>query len=354
MVKMLTDPEYKQLAKDYLHIIKDTANVIDMMDKIPHYAGIMELFKAVIVADRSLASVSRLVDRLTGEGYTLITGTQLQGILRYANSLNILNFLENCTPVVTHKDCVGFNSVFDQVSVSCYDLSTMHGIAGFKHFVETEFLDYLKTSHASNPLVPHLTKTINEGRDALTVDIDLMNPDVTSASRLAYDEILRGMAQFEKIKYGNSGYTIADIFQLYNLIVNRNQYGGERLTTAFKVCSDQNNVLNRYFKFTAERDIDYNFTPEYALIDYQINAAPLVSSVMEKFSRDPFIKVKDPVWDYVIKKYNERGNVYKEHPLLPAFSEDGISTEQRNQRRINYMNNCPFEMPIRARVGLVE
>jgi len=53
------------------------------------------------------------------------------------------------------------------------------------------------------------------------------------------------MAQFELVKdYKGTGWTIADLFQMYNILVNNNQYGGERLTTTFKACSDPNSILN--------------------------------------------------------------------------------------------------------------
>jgi hypothetical protein len=60
------------------------------------------------------------------------------------------------------------------------------------------------------------------------------------------------MAMFEKENYRDTGYTIADIFQLYNILVNNNQYGGERLTTTFKACSNPDSILNKYLKFIAD------------------------------------------------------------------------------------------------------
>jgi hypothetical protein len=56
----------------------------------------------------------------------------------------------------------------------------------------------------------------------LATDIDLLNPNTTSVTRLSYDEILRGMAEFETVYYKNSEYKITDLFQLYNILVNSN------------------------------------------------------------------------------------------------------------------------------------
>ena len=102
------------------------------------------------------------------------------------------------------------------------DLSTFEGMATFKHWVEHEFLEYLKANYADNPLIAHLQKVPENQRDILATDIDLLNPNTTSITRLGYDEILRGMAEFETVPYKDSKYNIADLFQLYNILVNSN------------------------------------------------------------------------------------------------------------------------------------
>lgn len=349
VVKMLTDSEYKQKAKDYLHVIKGTINAIDMMDKIPHYTEIINCLRALVIADKSLATKSRLIAELTTEGRSL-SDKQLQGIIRYADKLNIVNFLDQCAVVATHKSVDGFDVFFDVVKTNKFDLSTIEGISGFKKFIETDFLSYLKENYRTNPLVRHLQNITVDGRTSLSVDIDLLNPEVTTASKLAYDDILRGIAAFEKIPY-NSQYTITDMLQLYNLIVNSNQYGGERLTTAFKVCSNKNSVLEQFLTFTGDRDYDFTLIPEYNQYDYQINAASLVSPSAVRFHTEPFIKVKDPVWDYVIMKYNPQTNTYEEYSILPALTDQSIDEAQQNRRRINFIENCPFEMPERTRIA---
>lgn len=348
VVQMLTDPAYKQVAKDYLHVIKGTVNVIDMMDKIPHYTEIINCLRALVVADKSLATKSRLIAELTADGKSL-SDRQLQGIVRYADKLNIANFLDQCDIVTTHKSVDGFDAFFDTVKTNQFDLSTIEGVSGFKRFVETDFLSYLKDEHSSNPLVNHLQNIIVDGRTNLSVDIDLLNPEITTASKLAYDDILRGIAAFEAIPY-NDLYTITDILQLYNLIVNSNQYGRERLTTAFKVCSNKNSVLEKFLAYTGNNDYDFTLVPEYNEIDYQINAAPLVSPSAVRFHSEPFIKVKDPVWDYVVMKYNREANNYEEYPMLPALSEQSVDETQQNKRRINFIENNPFEMPARTKI----
>jgi len=49
---------------EYNHIIKGTLNVLDMMEEIPHYKEILNCLKALAVSKNTLASKSRLINKL--------------------------------------------------------------------------------------------------------------------------------------------------------------------------------------------------------------------------------------------------------------------------------------------------
>jgi hypothetical protein len=73
------------------------------------------------------------------------------------------------------------------------------GAATFKHWVEHEFKDWLKEQATTkgdlygNGAIVHLTTVPDNDRTLLAMDIDLLNPNVTTVTRTAYDSILRGM-----------------------------------------------------------------------------------------------------------------------------------------------------------------
>jgi hypothetical protein len=109
--------------------------------------------------------------------------------------------------------------------------------------------------------VDHLTLVADNQRTILATDIDLLNPTANNITMQSYDDILAGMADFEQVKikdlkhsdgtplFNNSKVndrelTVTDLLQLYNIVVNNNQYGDQRLTTAFQTCVDPNNILN--------------------------------------------------------------------------------------------------------------
>lgn len=350
--RYLTDMQYRKDMIEYNHIIKGTLNVLDMMEEIPHYKEIINCLKALAVSKQTLASKSRLINTLIREAdMEYLTDQQLRGIIRYADKLNAFNFAKSLGKIIVlDRSIEGFDPYFNKIPVAKIDLSTFEGIATFKHWVEHEFLEDLKDNYSNNPLVSHLQKVPENQRDILATDIDLLNPNVTTTTRQGYDEILRGMAAFEQeANYKGTGYTIADIFQLYNILVNTNQYGAERLTTTFKSCSNKDSILNTYLSFIGDQDYDYSTLQDYEMIDYYINAAPIVSTGAERFKTDKFIKVNDPVEGYIIKRYNPASNSYEVYPLIPA--KDGHETrEDRLQRMQNFAEFCPFEMPIMAKI----
>jgi hypothetical protein len=83
----------------------------------------------------------------------------------------------------------------------------------FKHFVENEFITYLRNNPktAKNTLLGHLEIVPNRGKTVLATNIELLNPDVTLDSQKAYNEILGGVAELQNIKYNDTMYSCADI-----------------------------------------------------------------------------------------------------------------------------------------------
>ena len=83
----------------------------------------------------------------------------------------------------------------------------------------------------------------------IAMDIDVLQPNVNAQSELAYDEILRGMVELDNSKslYKDSGLTIADILQLYNILVKFDIYKHYFFVCKHfqnkRYCKNKNNVL---------------------------------------------------------------------------------------------------------------
>jgi hypothetical protein len=144
-------------------------------------------------------------------------------------------------------------------------MDSLNGIATFRKWVETDFFNDIRNRFSRNGAIKHLTKLIVDDQETLAMDIDMLSPNTSTESALAYDEILRGMAELDQstTKYMDTDYTISDILQLYNIIVHNNQYGSERLTTAFKACSNPNSIMKKYFDYISRIDLQEEDVDSY-------------------------------------------------------------------------------------------
>ena len=100
--------------------------------------------------------------------------------------------------------------------------------------------------------------------------------------------------------------------------------------------------INKFFKYEAEYDYSDDIL-DYDNIDYQIVAAPTVSTFMERFHKEPFIRVKDPVMGYRLKRYDSRNNIYDDYDLIPEAKRDETSIEKMDRIQ-NFMEYSPFQL----------
>lgn len=339
IIKYLQDKNYATQTNDYYDLIKGSINVFDMLNYLPQYEQILKLFNDVVTSDATLAAKSRLINTIAKDN---INDNLINGIVRYADQLTCFNFASQQPIIKLDNPIVGFDRYFNKIQVNNIDMSELNGMATFKHWIENEFMTYLKDNYSDNLLYKHLEVMPTQNGTILTTDIDLLHPDISEYTKKAYDEILKGIYEFDTIDFKDTGYKISDLLQLYNIINNRNQYGADRLTTIFKSLDRPNSIINKFFKYEAEYDYSDD-TMEYDNIDYLIVAAPIVSTFMERFHKEPFIKVKDEVRGFILKRYDARNNQYNEFDLIPEAPS--VETPLEKTDRIqNFMEYAPFEL----------
>ena len=339
IIKYLQDKNYATQTNDYYDLIKGSINVFDMLNYLPQYEQILKLFNDVVTSDATLAAKSRLINTIASDN---INDELINGIVRYADQLTCFNFASQQPIIKLDNPIVGFDRYFNKIQVNNIDMSELNGMATFKHWIENEFMAYLKDNYSDNLLYKHLEVMPTQNGTILTTDIDLLHPDISEYTKKAYDEILKGIYEFDTIDFKDTGYKISDLLQLYNIINNRNQYGADRLTTIFKSLDRPNSIINKFFKYEAEYDYSDD-TMEYDNIDYLIVAAPIVSTFMERFHKEPFIKVKDEVRGFILKRYDARNNQYSEFDLIPEAPS--VETPLEKTDRIqNFMEYSPFEL----------
>ena len=106
------------------------------------------------------------------------------------------------------------NSKTDIKSLSLSELENYIESIGDKKFIQNLDID-----------------TDSNGQKYLKLNLDMQNISGTAENEYRYQECLSDFAKLKNFYIGDK--TIADWFMFYNLIVHKNKFGSDRLTTLF-------------------------------------------------------------------------------------------------------------------------
>ena len=166
-----------------------------MMDKIPTYQRNLECLRLLITSN-GLSAKSRFINKLIYKKNN-ITDKDLPNVIRYANQLIAYNFASKQVPIFLQHDFEGLNEYFLPENTDVIKLDSLNGISTFRKWVETSFLNDIKNRYSRNGAIKHLIKLVVDDQEMLAMDIDMLSPNTSTESALAYDEILRGMAELD-------------------------------------------------------------------------------------------------------------------------------------------------------------
>jgi hypothetical protein len=140
---------------------------------------------------------AKIIDTLIGLGelsYLTLTDKDYKKVIGYADRvLNTafffsikegipLNTYINSSTNSKRKLPLLFNSKYELVEDSILHLDSLNGIDSLKHFVENEFLNFLKDQYGDNPLVKDLDIRSNRGKSILRtrLNLDDINSSLTN------------------------------------------------------------------------------------------------------------------------------------------------------------------------------
>lgn len=368
---------YREAITEYYNIIKGTWNIFDMIQRIPHYKSIFELLKTTYVSDYAISQKSSIVNMSAKEiakttGY--MDDQDMKSLLRYIDELLILNWIkqgdfQDNFKFIVQQGQKQFNRYVDRITSSkdsFIDLSTSEGRATFKLIMETEIIPSLKEGYYTdvtltkdatgqtiigdkvrktisdkNPFIQGLVDNIEQGVPFKKLDIDMMNVNSTPASSIKFFDYLSGLYELKnKELYGQP---LSSWFMLYNILVNQNQYGSDRLTTIFKPfvgLIDEDSLISQYFKEVGR--LDYNsihsmedlYNIGFNMKDALIKMARFTSSSEERNAKASYIKQSDKRGGVVYKEKLSSGG-YKEISILPkkTLSGDGDNMKRRQRQK---------------------
>lgn len=285
VLKWLKDANYrKQIANEYDQV-KKCINIFDAFTHIPQFDAIRDILSTVIDIDSNLSFKSKAFNAIFNQAkstYRYISEKYQKKMLGGIDAAIITNFIQSqniSIPVIAgtkYLQADASTGTFKEDGLLYLD--NRASIASFKYIFETVIIPKLKqgivtevdqdgnisekkyTDLANNPFISGLLRSSEQKVPLYKVALNMMTIKDSTESQKKYQAYSSGLQALSKYKVGD--LTLSDLFMLYNLIVNKNQYGASRLTTLFDVFISRNQsmrLLSRYFDYLG--NVDYYAIP---------------------------------------------------------------------------------------------
>ena len=347
---------YRELAATYYNLIKSSWNILDIVNRIPHYQENINLLNYALQQRHLFSNKAKIVDQLVSLGelsFNTLTDKNYKDIVSYADKIIITSyFLSQKEPIdiSTVDNAQVLNSKYQLKQSDELYINSLNGIDSLKRFVENEFYEWLKDTYPQNYLVKELIQSSNNGKSMLRTSLNLFDIDQSLTNKQTYNRYLIGIQELaNEKKFGK--YSVADILILYNLAVNGTKLGGKYLTGIFRD-SVKNTVLYDYYKFLASCDYtnntDYVFPTKRDLLIY---IAPTVNSTYAlNFRTEPYVKVQNSLHGYdVYRRFWNKDNKAWEYSEIPETMLDldnlGLTQAEIDERIYSYMQNSLVLFP---------
>ena len=370
--KHFKDLEYAQEIIDAYNKVKKCSNVFDIVDRIPQFKAIFDIFSAVMDIDHNISLKTRIYDTVykqLKDEKTYMTEEYQARLLKGIDEFIIARFINQSGIQIPYKSGTTILNNLRQAVTASEDgllrFNSLGDVASFKYLFENTIIPALKegiiydyqdgqvvkvqnSTLSSNKFIQSLIKGDNKGIPLYKCNLDMMTIDNSPLSKIKFQNYVKGLQELQKIKINNNSISLADLFVLYNLIVNKDQYGSDRMTTLFDTMVQSKNelsLINKYFKFVG--DLDYNakvstsngIQVEYdgksfgiSVQDLMIRAAAIVNTAIGQ--KDPVIIVNTESGPELRKKVGYTYDKWRE--IIPKISGE---TKDEYLTRLYYHNS---------------
>lgn len=313
--RYLTDPEYAQNIKDLYESVKKCINIFDIIDHIPQFNSIFKIFSAVLDIDHNISIKTRaydqVYDQLKLEGRYMSDQYQTR-LLKGIDDAIIAKFVNNSGIFIPYSGGTSMlnelRQVFETKEDGLLTFDSLSDVASFKYLFENSIIPNLKRgivldyqngkvvqitneSLKSNKFIQSLIKGDHRGMPLYKCDLDMLTTENSQNSKIKFQDYIKGLQELQKTKI--NGIALSDLFVLYNLVVNKNQYGSDRMTTLFDQFIQNNgqlSLIREYLNYVG--DLDYSGKVEELninILDLMKSATAIVNS--EIGQKDPTIIV---------------------------------------------------------------
>lgn len=345
--RYLTDPEYAQNIKDLYESVKKCINIFDIIDHIPQFNSIFKIFSAVLDIDHNISIKTRaydsVYDQLKLEGRYMSEQYQTR-LLKGIDDAIIAKFVNNSGISIPYSGGTNMLNELRQVVEAKEDgllsFDSLSDVASFKYLFENSIIPNLKRgivldyqngqvvqitddSLKANKFIQSLIKGDHRGMPLYKCDLDMLTTENSQNSKIKFQDYIKGLQELQKTKI--NGIALSDLFVLYNLVVNKNQYGSDRMTTLFDQFIQNNgqlSLIRKYLNYVGELDYSGAVAElNINILDLMKAAAAIVNS--EIGQKDPTIIVNtDSGPELRIKSGREYVKWQEIVPQVPGETQD--------------------------------
>ncbi len=373
---------YRRATSDYYNLIKGTWNIFDIVDRLPHFNAIFQAFQAILTTDEVNIKKSYILNKMCADLFgnaDYIDAKTISGLLDYVDDLLILRWLNRQAfrfPVFEGDTVFKFNwkSELHKGGPSSIIIDEESSRGTFKKLIEERLFPHLqegfyydvdengnqvrKEIDKNNKFLQTLVLDINnQGQRYLKLDLDMQNTSATPNNEGRYQECLSDFIKLKNSKLG--GRPLTDWIMIYNLLVNKNKFGSDRLTTLFGQfigMIKEESVIGSIMRETGELDFSEVDVPQSVedLVEWGYNRddalykiAPIISKAQEANSTAALVKEFED--GRIVVKRRVYQNYSDSEEIIPK-STDLILDENEAKvdlltRLQNYMNYGVIQTP---------
>lgn len=369
-MKFINDPNYRKTAIELCGLTKQNFNILDVINRLPHYNAIFKLFRSALVIDSACIKKSEFLNYIVRDIRKKYNGyknyDQIGALIQYIDSLFIKRFIKdrNISLKLLEGD-IFINDDYDSIKINdnerSFDIDSNSKIAAFKRIFENRIIPQLQSGNlkentegtftSDNKFIKALRfDTDVNGRVYVRLDADMMNIESTPYNAIKYQEILSDFIKLKSVKL--DGIPLTDLFMLYSIIVSRTNFGEDRMTNLFSnfinMFGDEESLIKDYMHFLGKFDFSTSSITEHLeSLEYNIDdalyaMAPLISETDEHSNTAPI--VKELVNGQIVYKKRINGK-YQEVASSIIIEPTSVSeTDKKVQKYIRYRNMKQYGM----------
>ena len=283
LMKFIHDNEYRiRMIQEY-EKEKSTINILSVISSVPHFR---EMFNVLYDNNFILKTLSarynlsmEYADEVNAK-YKL-NDSEFRQVGRYINDMFIMSYLTNLNKSIIIPQGVKYY-VDDQIGTEALKpesvkLDSLYGLASFKSYMENYVIPTLKyraklnnkdNIYFNNSFINALSYSVVDNNEKTKsyykLPLNMMTIDDSTETKETYENILSGFNDIAKTTF-EDGWTIADLFFIYNAIVNKDSFGQKSMTRIFEdlVDSDNTNLVSGFYEFVSRIDDNINDKNEF-------------------------------------------------------------------------------------------